>query len=152
MIDKNALVVVEDADRDRELVERARSFAVGNETGLVVLALVTPAEYEEVAETLDAIGQVEHTTYDEQAIIDALSAEAADLASDVLGDAVPHEVRVEVGDDGQAEPIIAVADDADCDHVFLPGRHRSPTGKAVFGDRTQRVILDFGGFVTVAMD
>mgnify|MGYP000468816265 CR=1 FL=1 len=147
-----ALVVVEDVDRDRDLLERARSFAAGEGSDLVVLALVTPDEYEEVADTLDAIGQVEHTTYDESSILDGLSSDAETLAADVLGDEVAHEVRIEVSDDDQAERIIAVADDAGCDHVFLPGRRRSPTGKAVFGDRTQRVILDFGGYVTVAMD
>lgn len=147
-----ALVVVEDIDRDRSLLERARSFAIGEETELHILSLVTPDEYEEVAETLDAIGQVEHTTYDEGSILDGLSGDVEDLASDVLGDAVDYEVGIEVTDDDQADRIIAAADDGDCDHIFLPGRRRSPTGKAVFGDRTQRVILDFGGYVTVAMD
>jgi hypothetical protein len=33
--------------------------------------------------------------------------------------------------------------------VFLAGRKRSPTGKALFGDQTQAVILDFDGAVTV---
>lgn len=146
-----ALVVVEDTDRDRDLLERARSFAVGENTDVVVLALVTSDEYEEVAETLDTIGEVEHTTYDESAVREGLAADAADLAEDVLGDEVAYEVRLAVSDD-QAEQIIAAAEDGDCDHVFLPGRRRSPTGKAVFGDRTQRVILDFGGYVTVAMD
>lgn len=146
-----ALVVIEDGDRDRELLERAREFAVGGETDLVVLSLVTQDEYESVADTLDTIGQVEHTTYDESAILEGLSGDADDLAGAVL-DGVDYEVRVAVSDDDQAERIITAADDADCDHVFLPGHRRSPTGKAVFGDRTQQVILDFGGYVTVAMD
>jgi nucleotide-binding universal stress UspA family protein len=147
-----SLVVVEDVDRDSDLLDRARAFAVGEETDLVLLALVTPEEYEDLAETLDAIGQAEHTTYDESAILDGLAGDVEELADDVLGDAVGYEVRVEVTDDNQADRIIAAADAGDCDHVFLPGRRRSPTGKAVFGDRTQRVILDFGGYVTVAMD
>lgn len=148
----DALVVVEDVDRDRELLERARSFALGSESDLVVLTLVTTEEYEEVADTLDAIGQVEHTTYDEGAILDGLAGDVSDLAEDVFGDDVGFDVRVEVADDDQADRIITVADDEACDHVFLPGQRRSPTGKAVFGDRTQRVILDFGGYVTVAME
>lgn len=148
----SALVVLEDADRDRELLERANEFAAGGDADLVLLALITSEEYEEVAETLDTIGQVEHTTYDESAILDGVSGDIDDLAADVLGDAVDYELRVEVSDDDQAERIITVADDTGSDHVFLPGRRRSPTGKAVFGDRTQRVILDFGGYVTVAMD
>lgn len=146
-----ALVVVEEPDRDRDLLERARAFASGEGTDLVVLALVTGDQYEEVAETLDVIGQVEHTTYDENDVLDGVSADVDDLAAAVLGDDVGYSLRTVVADDDQAEAIIDAASAAGCDHVFLPGRRRSPTGKAVFGDRTQRVILDFGGYVTVAM-
>lgn len=148
----DTLVVVEDVDRDRGLLERARSFALGAGSDLLVLTLATSEEYEEVADTLDAIGQVEHTTYDEGAILEALTGDVSDLAGDVLGDEIDFDVHVEVGDDDEADRIISVADDAGCDHVFLPGQRRSPTGKAVFGDRTQRVILAFGGYVTVAME
>jgi len=45
--------------------------------------------------------------------------------------------------------IIEEADRRDADHVFVSGRKRSPTGKALFGDDTQRVVLDFDGPVTV---
>ncbi|QGA83640.1 Nucleotide-binding protein, UspA family [Halomicrobium sp. LC1Hm] len=148
----DALVVVEDIDRDRQLLDRARSFAAGSDSDLVVLSLVTTDEYEEVAETLDAIGKVEHTTYDEGAILDGLASDVSDLAKEVLGEDIAYDVRVEVADEDQADRIITLADETDCDHIFLPGQRRSPTGKAVFGDRTQRVILDFGGYVTVAMD
>lgn len=146
------MAVIEDVDRDRELLERARSLAIGEGEDLLVLSLVTSEEYEAVADTLDTIGEIEHTTYDEDAVREGLTGDVSDLASSVLGTEVAYDVRVFVTDGDQAEQIIAVADDAGCDHVFLPGQRRSPTGKAVFGDRTQRVILDFGGYVTVAME
>lgn len=41
--------------------------------------------------------------------------------------------------------------DYNCDHVFAIGNYRSPTGKAVFGDTAQRLILSFPGYVTVTM-
>lgn len=145
------LTVIEDVDRDRELLERARSLAIGEEEDLLILSLVTSDEYETVADTLDTIGEIEHTSYNESAVREGLKGDVSDLASSVLGTKVKYDIRMSVSDDDQAERIIGVANDADCDHVFLPGHRRSPTGKAVFGDRTQRVILDFGGYVTVAM-
>ncbi|AKU07941.1 universal stress protein [Haloferax gibbonsii] len=147
-----ALVAIDRIDRDRNLLERARTFAVGGGTDLVVVALATPDEYEEVERTLDAIGRAEHTSYDEDAVLDGVSGEVEDAASEVLGSAVDYELRTVVAEaNEQAAEIVDIAEQTDCDHVFLSGPRRSPTKKALFGDRTQRVILDFEGYVTVAM-
>lgn len=147
----SALIVIEDVDRDRELLERARAFAVGEGTDLVVLSLATPSEYESVSETLDAIGDVEHTSYNEDDVLEGISGEIDDLAADVLGEQVDYELVTEIVEDDQAEAIIEVAERTGCDHVFVSGRRRSPTGKAVFGDRTQQILLNFDGYVTVSM-
>lgn len=148
----DGLVLLEDVDRDRALLERARSFALSAEQELHVLILVDRDEYNEAADTLETIGQVEHTTYDEGAILDAIAGDVANLAEDVLGDEVEFDVRVETTADENAERLIAVAEEAGCDHVFVSGRQRSPAGKALFGDRTQQLILNFDGFVTVATE
>jgi nucleotide-binding universal stress UspA family protein len=147
------LIVIEDAARDRNLLERARAFAVGDGTDAVVLALATREEYDEIAETLDAIGRAEHTTYDEDDVLEGISGDVEDLADDVLGGDVGYDLRTEIVDEsGQADTVVDVAGRTGCDHVFVPGRRRTPTGKAVFGDRTQRIILDFDGYVTVSMN
>lgn len=49
----------------------------------------------------------------------------------------------------RAETVIEVADEEGADHVFILGRKRSPTGKALFGDLAQFVILNFDGYVTL---
>lgn len=147
------LIVIEDTDRDRDLLKRARSFAVGDGSDLIVVALATPDEYEEMAETLEAIGRAEHTSYDEDAIREGVWGDVDDAASDVLDGAVDYDLRTVVAEtDDQAEEIMDVAERTGRDHVFLPGVRRSPTGKAIFGDRTQQVILNFDGYVTVAME
>lgn len=147
-----ALVAIEDPDRDRPLLERAAAFADAD-TELVVLALATPDQHEQVVETFESIGRTEHTTYDEDDVSEALSADAADLLGDVLDGTVAYDLETAVADsDEQADVVLDVAERAGCDHVFLPGRRRTPAGKAVFGDRTQQVILGFEGFVTVAME
>ena len=45
--------------------------------------------------------------------------------------------------------VIEIAENHGCDHVYITNRRRSPAGKALFGDTTQSIILDFDGFVTV---
>ncbi|WP_435196295.1 universal stress protein [Natronomonas sp. EA1] len=147
-----ALVVVEEPSREQHLLERARAFAVGEDTEIVVLALATPDEYEAVEETLAEIGRIEHTTYDVDDIGEGVFGDVADVAHDVLAPAVEYELHTAVQETGeQADAILDLATRTGCDHVFLSGRRRSPTGKAVFGDRTQRVILTFDGYVTVSM-
>ncbi|MDS0300144.1 universal stress protein [Halogeometricum sp. S1BR25-6] len=149
------LVTVERADRDRALLERAKALAVGAETDedLLVVALATPEAYEEIEETLAVIGRAEHTTYAEDDVLDGVSADVEDTANDVLEPDVGYELRTIVaGVDEQAEALLGVANRTGCDHIFLPGYRRSPTKKAIFGDRAQRVILDFDGSVTVGMN
>lgn len=45
--------------------------------------------------------------------------------------------------------ILRTADEFDVDHLFIHGKQRSPTGKAVFGNLAQAIILEFDGPVTV---
>ena len=60
---------------------------------------------------------------------------------DALDDAgVDHDVRGAVGD--RAESILRAADAHDADVVYVGGRKRSPTGKAVFGSTAQQVMLN----------
>lgn len=147
-----ALVVIEEPSRERNLLERARAFAVGRETDLVALALATPEEYEAVEATLDEIGRIEHTSYDVDDVMEGVAGDVDDVVSDVLDPTVEYDLRTAVVEpDEQADTILGLANSTDCDHVFLPGHRRSPTGKAVFGDRTQKVILNFDGYVTVSM-
>lgn len=150
---KRALIAIEETDRDRALLERARAFAFSERIDLVVVALATPGEYEEIEETLDAIGRVEHTHYDEDDVLEGVAGDVDDLASDVLGSSVNYDLETVVAErSDQAKVLLKIADRTDCDHVFVPGTSRSPTGKAVFGDRTQDVILGSDGFVTVSME
>jgi nucleotide-binding universal stress UspA family protein len=61
--------------------------------------------------------------------------------SSELGDAgLEVDVRGAVGDPG--EEIVDAAERADADLIFVGGRGRSPTGKAVFGSTAQDVMID----------
>lgn len=71
-------------------------------------------------------------------------------AKEVLEDAsVEVEVRGTERDAEPADGILSVAEEANADRLYLYGRKRSPTGKAVFGSTLQRVLLNAPVPVTV---
>lgn len=53
---------------------------------------------------------------------------------------IQHTVRGAVGDD-PADEVTGVATNVDADMVVIGGGSRSPTGKALFGDRAQQILL-----------
>lgn len=151
---ERALVVTDDTEQHRDLLQEAGELAAGVDAQLVLLATIDTEEYTEGMDTLAAINEIEDTGYGNEQILEM----AGELARDVGGDAL-EEIGVNWGArgavvesdgaDSEAETILQVAESEECDHIFLPGRRRSPTGKAVFGDTAQSVILNFDGAVTV---
>lgn len=59
------------------------------------------------------------------------------------------EVQLATVEGDHAEAIISFTRDRDVDQIYLLGRDRSPTGKAIFGSTVQSVILDTDVPVTV---
>jgi nucleotide-binding universal stress UspA family protein len=150
-MDKALAVFDED---DTELLTEAGELAAGVDADLVILSLMTQEEFADARETLDVVAQEEHTSYDDEVVLDVARREAREHAEEVLADVDVEwqtvAARVD-DDDTQASRIIDIAEDRGVDHVFLTGQQRSPTGKAVFGDRTQAVILNFDGPVTTLL-
>jgi nucleotide-binding universal stress UspA family protein len=147
----DALVVLDTDERGRELLTEAAELAGGVDATLHVLSLITHEEFEEKREALDAMAEGENTSYDDGVFMDNVRKDAEEVVEEVVGD-VDVEWNVVAGRVGQAESeadrILETADNNTVDHVFLTGSQRSPTGKAVFGDRAQAVILNFDGPVT----
>ncbi|ACV47300.1 MULTISPECIES: universal stress protein [Halomicrobium] len=147
----DALVVLDTDERGRELLTEAAQLAGGADARLHVLSLLTHEAFEEKRESLDAVAAEEHTSYDDGVIMDDVHQDAEAAVEEVVGD-YDVEWDVVAGRVGQAENeadrILEAAADNDIDHVFLTGDQRSPTGKAVFGDRAQAVIINFDGPVT----
>jgi len=148
-------LVVYDED-DTELLAEAGELAAGVDAKLFVLSLLTADEFADARETLDVVAEEEHTSYDDEVVLDVAKREAREAAKETFGDLDIdldwQAVGARIGDDETAASrIIDVAEDRDVDHVFLTGQQRSPTGKAVFGDRTQAVILNFDGPVTTLL-
>ena len=145
------LVVTGPSESAMDLIREAGELAEATETPLTVLTVVTREEFEEDSETLSTIGEIEHTSHSFSAEEYAESV-AKQAINDLLADldVETEPVGVGVSNDGaRADAIIEAAEERDCDYVFVIGRRRSPTGKAVFGDTAQKVILNYDGSVVV---
>ncbi|ADE01550.1 universal stress protein [Haloferax volcanii] len=146
------LVLIENTDLHADLLREAREHALGADADLVLLVTLTEDEFEETQEVLDTIGDVEHTSYTEQDAFKGAMNDAEEVARKVFAtdDEVSYEIVPRIAAEKErAETVIEVADEEGADHVFILGRKRSPTGKALFGDLAQFVILNFDGYVTL---
>ena len=144
---ERAIAVVEASDSARALVREAGELAAGVSAELVLVHVTNEDEYSERREAMASIPDLDvNYTLDEA--VDGAGKFAKDVGRDVLADVdIETEAVGRIGEKG--DEVLALADERDADHVFIAGRKRSPTGKAIFGDVTQRIILEFDGTVTV---
>ena len=144
------LVVFEDSEAHRAFLREAGEYAAATDSELLLLSFLDEESYESDLETLEVVGKVESVSYNSDAIIDAAVSDVRDSAEEVLdGLGVEFAIVVAIAEeDERANRVIDVGDEYDCDHAFIVGHRRSPTGKALFGDFAQRVILNFDGYVT----
>lgn len=148
---ERVLVVIDDTDTYRDVLEEAASVAGRAGAELVLFSWVTPSEFEADIEALEAAEQVEGARYSDQSPADIVGNFVSEFVADVLGEDAPdYELAAAVTeDDERADEILAAAERHDCDHIYIAGRRRSPTGKVLFGDVAQQVILNFDGYVTI---
>jgi nucleotide-binding universal stress UspA family protein len=143
----HALAVVGPDEVAKDLVREAGELAAGVDARLTLLCVVSEDEYNDEREALEAIPEAD-VSYSVGQALEGARSFANDIGVEMLeGVDIEYETAGAVGD--RAETVLQGAENHDCDHVFMTGQRRSPTGKAIFGDVTQRVILDFEGPVTV---
>lgn len=146
------LVVLDPEEPSRQLLREAADCTNGTDADLVLLSFISEEGFREDQETLQRIASAEHTSFKSETPLEAARGFATEMATSVLEANTEFETIGAIAEDSErADRIIEIAEKNDCDHIFLSGRRRSPTGKALFGDRTQSVLLTFDGFVTVAM-
>lgn len=145
---RKALVVVDPADGVDRITREAGELAAGVGASLVLVHVTSEAEYDDDRRAMEDVLSMEGGSYNVEQAKDGARQFAEDLGKQVL-----RTIDVEwtsVGLVGnEYEKILQAAADFDCDHVFIAGRKRSPSGKAIFGDTTQQVILNFDDPVTV---
>lgn len=152
----HGFIVLETDEKGRELLREAATLSAGVDAQLDVISLITADEYEKDLETLEAVGAEEHTSFDASAVLDRVKRDAEDVVEEELADLDLdlnwRAIGARVGDgDTEAERVLEVAERREADHLFVPGRRRSPTGKVVFGDRAQSILLNFDGPVTTLL-
>lgn len=151
---KRPLVVTDPSDRAPELIREAGELAADAGVPLRVLTVVSRDEFDADAEVLDTIGEFEGANYSmrpEEYAEEVAETAISDLLSDLDVEADPIG-RAVGGDDDRADEILRVAEENDCDYIFIVGRRRSPTGKVIFGDTAQQIILNFEDYVVTLTD
>lgn len=144
------LVLVTETDGIEGFVAEAGRIAAGLGVGMVLLAVRSEADYERDRRAMDEVLEIESSSYDVGQAIDAAEQLAARIGREALADVdVDYETAGAVGD--TPEKVIEIAEARGCDHAFVMGRRRSPSGKAIFGDTAQQIILNFPGLVTISM-
>lgn len=144
---ERALVVVEGAESTKELVREAGELAAGVGAELVLVHVTTEEQFSEYATSLADIPERD-TGYSIDRAREGARQFADDIGQEVFeGLEVEYEAIGALGE--KKEQVLSIAHEKDCDHLFISGRKRSPTGKALFGDVTQSILLSFDGAVTV---
>lgn len=86
-------------------------------------------------------------------MIEPFAREFAQSALEESDATIDFEVEGIVSEENEIpNAILDAAEGLACDHIFVVGRSRSPTGKALFGDIAQKIILNFDGPVTTATE
>ena len=145
---RKALVVADASEGTDRLMREAGELAAGVDASLVVLHVTTDDEYEENRKAMADVTGIEGGSYDISQASEGAKQFATDVAEQMLRNIdVEYESVGAIGN--RFEKIMQTARDYDCDHIFIAGRNRSPSGKAIFGDTAQKVILNFADPVTV---
>jgi nucleotide-binding universal stress UspA family protein len=141
------LVVVSSDDRSKDMLREAGELAAGVGAELIVLHVTTEEEFQENQDNL-AKTSAGTSMYNVETAQEGARQYAANLGREVL-DGLNIEF-IPIGVIGERrDEILTTARKQDCDYVFISGKKRSPTGKALFGDETQSIILNFEGSVVV---
>lgn len=144
-----ALVVVTDSTRSKQILREAGELAANNATELVLLSVSPTESYEDTHDAVASIGSSDLVYTIEQAEESAVRNIERTASEAFDGLDVEYHTKAVFG--REVDSILDVAEAYDCDHLFIAGRRRSPTGKALFGDLTQQVLLAFDGPVTVLL-
>jgi nucleotide-binding universal stress UspA family protein len=151
-MDRGLVVILNESDAERQLLAEAAEFSDCADAPLHVLRLISQREYDS-AESPEISSDIDRTNYEEPATRQFIEETETFVSEAVREPTLTYEIDFEISEGGdRADTVMEAARDAGCDHIFLSGKQRSPTGKAIFGDLTQEVILNFDGVITLTMD
>ncbi|MFB6176451.1 MAG: universal stress protein [Halobaculum sp.] len=147
---EHAVAVVGPTETAKALVREAGELAGAVGAKLTLLHVTDEEEYEDRRDQLSQVTEV-GSVYSIGQARDGAKNYAEDVGREVLeGVDVEFEPMGRLGD--PAEVVVRVVEEIGADHIFVTGPKRSPAGKALFGDDTQRIILDATVPVTVVTE
>jgi nucleotide-binding universal stress UspA family protein len=128
------LVAVRDVDDQQPLLDAVLDVAVPTDASVVLAKAYDEDEYEQRVDELDfeskpstdQVAQRSQTIRDAEALLDEATVE--------------YDVRGVVGEEGDA--IVGLAEAVDPDLLYVQGKGRTPTGKALFGSTAQTILLN----------
>ncbi len=125
-----------DSTRTDELIDAVLEIAVPTDAGVVLLHAFSEKAYEQGIEEagFDDADPPSPTEL-------AARLESVDVIAAALEDAeITHEIRGAIGPEG--DTILRETESTGGDLLYLSGRKRSPTGKAVFGSTSHRIMMN----------
>lgn len=128
------LVAVRDTDDKSSLIDAIVDVAVPTGATVILARAYDEEEYDDRTDELDFEGQ---PSTDEVA---RRSESVRDLVTGLRDANVDHEVRGVVGEEGDA--FVDLAETLGPDILYIQGKGRTPTGKALFGSTAQTVLLN----------
>ena len=148
---KRAIVVVEDSENSRAMVREAGELAAGVGAELLLYAEVTETDISNATTVISSTNNDDSSSHTSSDAIDSVHQFLNGIATEQFdGLNVDYETACSVvPNSGHAQSVIRAGESNNCDHLFVVGERRSPTGKALFGDFVQSLLLNFDGAVTV---
>ncbi|ELZ15456.1 universal stress protein uspa-like protein [Haloterrigena salina JCM 13891] len=132
------LIGIGPGDRDRMTRLASETIDVAKPTGatIVLLQVFSADEFDDTARKLEFDPSEEDVDAD---VVARRNMTIHEFIEKFEQAGVDYTIRGEIGK--AEEEIVRVAESIDADRVFVGGRNRSPTGKAVFGSVSQAVML-----------
>jgi len=125
-----------DDSRTEELTRAIIDIAEPVDASAVLLHVFTESAYEEGVDEAGFTDEERPSATDLAARLEAID----DLAAELEAAGVSYGIRGAIG--AESETIIGETDAVGGDLLYLSGRKRSPTGKAVFGSTAHRIMMN----------
>lgn len=128
------LVAARNADNQTRLLDAVTDIAVATGASVVLAKAYEQSEYKKRVEELEFESQP--STDD----VAQRSQTVREIGATLQESVVEYEVRGVVGEEGTA--FVDLAEAVDSDILYIQGKGRSPTGKALFGSTVQTILLN----------
>jgi nucleotide-binding universal stress UspA family protein len=134
------LAAIDENERSRAVVEIAADLATTYDDTLVALHVVPQENFESHRESIESLPRFQGFSVSQEK--DSAKRFAKEFVLDTIDDIDLQrvEARGRVGD--VTDEILAEASSLEPRFLVISGRRRSPTGKAVFGNTAQRILLN----------